>query len=175
MKKKEMLKEQKKLKEDRNRVYLDFNDSKEVKNVIFITIGVILFIGLAWLIAAFKNGDLDLLTKENDPIPEINNDLLICGTLYKPTDKEYYVLAYKPNNEDETYYQSIASKYDDSKMKLYTLDLESVLNQNCISNKTVIDSDLTKLKLSSETLLKIKNNKIVKAFTTKKSITEELD
>ena len=175
MKKKEMLKEQKKMKLERNQVYLDFNDKHTVRNSIFVALGVILFIAIAFLIAGIKEGTINLFTKESKEEAEIDNTLLLCGTIFKPTDTEYYVLAYKPNNEDESYYSAIASKYSNSDIPLYTLDLESALNQTCIGEKTVISSDLTKLKLSGETLLKIKNGKIVKQWTTKKTITNELD
>ena len=54
------------------------------------------------------------------------------------------------------------------------MDLESGFNKTCVGDKLVIDNDISKLKLTSPTLLLIKNGKIEKSYSTKEDIVKVL-
>ena len=170
MNKKQMLKEQKRLKQERKEVETLFKDDKEVYKVFKIALGVILFIGLAYVVINFANGTWSL-TKKNKPATEIDTSMVIAGTMFNKEDNEYLVLAYDKNNEKHTIYEVLASNYQGSK-HLYYLDLSSGFNNNFIGNKTVISNDLNKLKFSGPTLLVIKGNKITKSYLNEKDITK---
>ena len=63
MNKKQMIKEQKRLKQEKKEVANLFNDDKEVYNVFKIAIGVILFIGLAYIGINIINGNWKIFTR----------------------------------------------------------------------------------------------------------------
>ena len=170
MNKKQILKEQKKLKEQRREVETLFKDNKDVYKVFKIALGVILFIGLAFVAINFANGTWSL-TKKNKNVTEINPNMLIVGTMFEKEEDEYLVLAYDIKNDKDAIYDVLAGNYSGER-HLYYIDLSSGFNENFIGNKTVISNDLSKLKFSGATLLAIKGNKIVKSYTTEKEITK---
>ncbi len=172
MNKKQMIKEQKRLKAQRKEVETLFKDDKDVYKVFKIALGVILFIGLAYVVINFANGTWSL-TKKNKPETEIDTSMVIAGTMFNKEDDEYLVLAYDKSSEKDALYEVLASKYTGSK-KLYFLDLSSGFNNNFIGNKTVISNDLNKLKFSGPTLLVINKDKITKSYATEKEIIDYL-
>lgn len=172
MKKKEMLKEQKRLKAERNEKFLDFNDKNDVKTVVYITIGVLLFIGLVYLIINIVNGTWTSYNRKN-PIPTIDTSLLMCGTMFEKSDKEYLVLAFNIKNEEDAIYGTLFESYKGD-LPLYYLDLESGFNKGCVGDKSNFANNSTEIKFNTQTLLHIKDKKIVKTYTTKEQIKEYL-
>ncbi len=170
MNKKQMIKEQKKLKEQKKEVEKLFKDDKDVYVVFKIALGVILFIGLAYVVINFANGTWKL-TKGGKPTTEIDPRMLIAGTMFEKEEDEYLVLAYNMKEEKDAIYEVMAGNYTGEKT-LYFLDLSSGFNDSFIGEKTVISNDLTKLKFSGPTLLVIKGTKITKSYTTEKDITK---
>ena len=168
MNKKQMIKEQKRLKAERKEVEKLFKDDKEILNVFKIALGVILFIGLIYVGINIFNGTWKL-TKGSKPATEIDQSMLIAGTMFDKEETEYLVLAYDMKSEKDAFYGALASNYSGEK-HLYYLDLSSGFNTIFIGKKTVISNDLSKLKFSGATLLQIKGNKITKSYVSEKEI-----
>lgn len=164
MKKKEIIKEQKKLKEQKKEVETLFKSDKDVYNVFKIALGVILFIGLVFVGMNIVNGNWNLFNKDNKKTTEIDYRMVIAGTMFNKEDKEYLVLAYNMQDKKDAIYYAAASNYQGDK-KLYYLDLSSGFNESFIGDKPVMSSDLNKLKFSGATLLVIKGDKITKSYT----------
>ena len=169
MNKKQMLKEQKRLKEERKQVANLFNDDKEVYKVFKIGLGVIVFIGLAFVLINIFNGNWNILSKENTRKTEIDSRMLMAGTLFNKEENEYLVLAYDMSNQKYYYYATLTSSYNDSP-NLYYLDLSSGFNSKIIGDKTVISNNLNSLRFSGATLLLIKGNNIIKSYTNEQDI-----
>ena len=170
MKKKQILKEQKKLKEERKQVENLFQNDKEVYKVFKIGLGVILFIGVAFAVINIFNGNWNIFTNKNTKETEIDSKMLIAGTLFNKEEDNYLVLAYDMNDEKYNFYSALASSYNNTSPKLYYLDLSSGFNSKFISNKTVISNNLNELKFGGATLLLIKGDKIIKSYTTENDI-----
>ena len=170
MNKKQMLKEQKRLKKEQKEVESLFSDDKEIYNVFKISLGVILFIGLAFVIINIFNGNWNILTKKNTAETEIDSRLTLVGTMFNiDKDNEYLVLAYDMNDEKEAFYGALANNYSGTD-KLYYIDLASGFNKEFIGDKTIVSNDLSKLKFGGATLLVIKGDKITKSYTTENDI-----
>ena len=169
MNKKQMLKEQKRLKQERTESMKMFRDDKEVYNVFKIGLGVIVFIGLCFVGMNILNGSWNLFSVKNYDT-QIDSSRVMVGTMFNKSDDEYLVLAYDMSDKNNNYYAYITQNYNGSK-KLYFLDLSSGFNQDNIGEKTVISNDLSKLKLAGPTLLVIKKDTIVKSYLTEKDIT----
>ena len=171
--KKQMIKEQKRLKEQRKEVETLFKDDKEVFKVFKIAGGVLLFIGLAFVLINILNGNWNILTKTNKKTTEIDQAMLIAGTMFNREENEYMVLVYDMKDEKYGFYSALASNYSGEK-HLYYVDLSSGFNQNFIGSKTVISNDLNKLKFSGPTLLVIKKDKITKSYDKENDIVKLL-
>ena len=172
MKKKEMLKEQKRLKEASKEKLLDFSDKDDVKKILYITGGVVLFIALVFVVINLFNGTWNDYERENDPV-SIDGYLLMCGTLFDRGEEEFLVLAYNPKNEDDVVYSTLFDSYKGD-LTLYYLDLESGFNKSCIGDKNNFVNDSAKIKFASQSLLHIKNGKIIKSYTNKEEIKDYL-
>ena len=177
MKKKEM---QKKLKKEKvsMREYEMNSTNKDVKKGIIIACSVIAFIGLMFVFTKIKTGEWNLFTKENNInyTAEVQTEKITCGSILNRSDEEYLVIAYEMDEDSASLYQSLISKYNDSKRKitLYQLDLSNSRNNICLADNLNITNDITTLKLVVPTLLKIKNGKIVSTITNYDQIRQEL-
>ena len=163
MNKKQMIKEQKKLKQQQKEVATLFQDDKEVYNVFKIALGVLLFIGLIYAGINIFNGNWKLFTKENIPTEEVDEKMLLVGTMFNHEDGKYLVLAYDMKDEKQAFYTALVNSYQ-SEPNLYFVDLGSGFNDKFIGEKTVISNDLSKLKFSGPTLMEINKDKIVKSY-----------
>ena len=173
MNKKQMLKEQKRLKKERREVETLFRDDKDVFGVFKIALGVILFILLAFALINIFNGNWNLFSKSNISEENIDSKMVMAGTMFNKSDTEYLVLAYDVTNDNETVYSYLIDNYGDD--NLYILDLSSGFNTSIIADKTVISNDLEKLKLSGPTLLVIKGNTITSSYTKEEDIIKYLN
>ena len=171
MNKKQILKEQKRLKEERKQAERLFQDDKEVYKVFKIALGVILFIGVVYVAINIFNGNWNILIKKNETTTEIDQQMLLVGTMFNREKDEYLVLAYDMNKESDTFYSALVSNYEEESPKLYLVNLGSGFNKDFIGEKTVVSNDLSKLKFGGATLLQIKGDKIIKSYTTEKDIT----
>ncbi len=173
MNKKQMIKEQKRLKRERKEAAVLFNDDKEVYNVFKIALGVILFLVVAYFIVNLLRGNFNFFNKKNLKTEEIDSSMVIVGTMFNKSDSEYLVLAYDLTDKVNPIYNALVSNYDGSKT-LYKLDLSSGFNASFIGDESVINSDLTKFKLSGPTLMVIKGDKIVSSYTKEEDIEKYL-
>lgn len=169
MKKKEMLKEQKRLKEQSKEKLLDFSDKDDIKKIFYISGGVLLFIAVVFILINLFNGTWNLFSRENDEPTGIDGYLVMCGTMFNKKDKEYLVLAYNIKNEDDALYSALIENYKGD-LPIYYLDLEDGFNKNCLGDKNNFVNDSTRIKFASQSLLHIKDGKIIKSYTTKEQI-----
>ena len=173
MNKKQMLKEQKRLKKERKEASQLFGDEKEVYNVFKIALGVILFVALSFVIVNIFKGNLNIFNKKNLKTEGIDNTMVMVGTMLNKSDSEYYVLAYDMNDDTNPFYSALVNNYSGEKT-LYKLDLSSGFNTAYIGSESNITTDFTKLKLSGPTLLVIKGDKIISSYTKDDDITKYL-
>ena len=169
MNKKQIKKEQERLKRERNEVYMDFNDKNDIKKVIYVSLGVILFIALVFVAINIFNGTWNLFTRANSPISDQGENRVICGTMFGKSDDEYLVIAYDFEEDENSFYPILKDKYN-MFAQIYELDLHSGFNKTCVGEKTNITSDLKTLKLAEPTLLKIKGDEVIESYTTKEEI-----
>lgn len=169
MNKKQMLKEQKRIKQERRDAAKLFDDNKEVSSIVKISLGVVGFILVAFAAINILNGNWNIFNKKNDTVTEIDPKMVMVGTMFNKEDGEYLVLAYDMKEDKDNIYAYLAGNYYSSP-NLYYLDLSSGFNHAFIGDSTVISDDLTKLKFASPTLLLINKDKIVKSYTTEDEI-----
>ena len=169
MNKKQMIKEQKKYKEQQKEVASLFKSDKDIySNTWKISLGVILFFALSFCLINIINGNWNIFTKSNTNT-EIDTHMVVVGTMFNKNEDEYIVMAYDLSKEENNIYSYLVSNYYNEK-ELYILDLSSGFNDPFIGEQTVISSDLEKLKFAGPTLLVIKGDSIVSSYTNEKDI-----
>lgn len=169
MNKKQMLKEQKRLKQERKDAEKMFKDGSEVSNIIKITLGVIGFILIAFAFINIVKGNWNLFNKDNKKETEIDPSMVMVGTMFNKEENEYLVIAYDMSDKNNNLYAYLAGNYYGAS-KLYYLDLSSGFNSKFIGDKTVVSNNLDELKFSGPTLLVINKDKITKSYTTEDEI-----
>lgn len=173
MNKKQMKKEQEKLKMERKDKPFDLHEASDVKKTIIITLGVILFLALVYVVINIAKGNFKLFTRSNENV-DIDTSLVICGTMLNKPELNYIVMAYDFNSKEEEIYAAMSSKYTNNGNTLYLLDLSDALNKSCIT-KDNTKINLNDISFNGPTLIEVKDNKAVKSYTTKNSILNVLN
>lgn len=110
---------------------------------------------------------------------KVDYTAITVGTLLNRPYNEYYVMAYNSEDTDAVYYASIFSKYEqkENSNKIYFCDLNNSLNSSYVSENDKGNTKATSindLSFGKITLLKIKNQKIVKYIENIDDIQKEL-
>ena len=167
MKKKEYQKMLAKEKKERKE-YKESNAGINLKTFITISICVIAFVLLMFAFTKIKTGEWNLFTKENSVTysAEVQDVKILCGSVLNRKDDEYFVLAYDISDDSSALYETVIERYNSasSKPKLYKLDLSNSRNNICKGDLN-ITNDVTNLKLSVPTLIKVKNGSITENYT----------
>ena len=151
------------------------SDEQEISSFIKILVGVLIIIaGIALFTKFVINKDENIYTPKDG---EVDFNLIMAGSIFNRPESEYYVLAYKTKNNDASTYASYVSAYQgkEKSIRIYYVDLDSKLNESYYNEKSNVDAtSLDDLKMSSPTLIKIKDKKIVKYVEGSNNIKSEL-
>ena len=174
MNKKQILKEQKRLKQERRESEKMFSDNDGFSNSLKITLGVLLFIGISFITINIAKGNWNLFNSKNRKITEIDSSQVIVGTMFNKEEGEYLVLAYDMNGEDKDLYSYVSQNYGGT-LVIYYLDLSSGFNKKFIGDSANITNDLSQLKFAGPTLLAINKDQIVESYVTEDAIINYLN
>ena len=136
-------------------------ESNQIKNLIIITVVLVVIIGLIYLLSAlFVTKELDWFKKdEKEPGTLITNTILASET-FKQTEEEYYVYFYDYDDEDSEISSVVSSKLSSS--KVYKVDTKSALNNKYVSEESNKNAKtLEELKVKSSTVIKISGDQII--------------
>lgn len=128
--------------------------------VVALVFGVYLFTN------AFVSKEYDI--KKDGQKGEIDSSKIVVGSILNRGSDDYFVLAYKSKDINaplfSTYYGMYTQKEDS--LSIYIVDLDNELNKDYYSDEAKTNiSTIADIKLSSPTLLRVKNHKIVKTAT----------
>lgn len=132
--------------------------------VIKIGIGVLLVLGLVYLVTAIASGEIKLGKKEKEKTEtEIQYQEIIAGETFNRNASEYYVLFMNFTDSYASYYLSLIDNYQmkDNSLAFFTVDMEKKINSDYVTNE---------LKVENPTILKISNSNIVETITGKDNI-----
>ena len=161
-------------------------DSEEfVKIKAFFIILLIILVLLGLL--AFLNGNF--VTKDYSNVTYMDattttavsydSSLLTVDRVFNVTDKSYLVLFYNSKDAAEKeYVDNLVRKYDDSKTKLYKVDMSDPMNKAYYNESGVENTSPASSKdivITRTTLMTIKKKKVVKYQTDKAEIAKVLN
>ena len=136
-------------------------EKNQIKQLISITIVLVVIIGLIYLISAlFVTKELDWFDKNDDTtIPTLATNTILASEIFKQSEEEYYVYFYDYKDEDTDITSHITSKLSSS--KVYKVDTSNGLNNNYVSEESNKKAkNLDELKVKAPTLIKINGEKI---------------
>ena len=136
-------------------------EKNQIKQLISITIVLVIIIGLIYLISAlFVTKELDWFDKNDDTtIPTLATNTILASEIFKQSEEEYYVYFYDYKDEDTDISSHITSKLSSS--KVYKVDTSNGLNNKYVSEESNKQAkNLDELKVKAPTLIKINGEKI---------------
>ena len=136
-------------------------EKNQIKQLISITIVLVVIIGLIYLISAlFVTKELDWFDKKDDTtIPTLATNTILASEIFKQSEEEYYVYFYDYKDEDADISSHITSKLSSS--KVYKVDTNNGLNNKYVSEESNKQAkNLDELKVKAPTLIKINGEKI---------------
>ena len=138
----------------------DTDDSFNLKKfLIWIIIIIVVLVGFYFI----TNYVLDHKSADSETSESIiQTDKIIFGQMFDRKYSEYYVLAYKNDSQSRVIYDRYISKYSkkDDHLNIFMIDMDEAFNQKYVSDKSNIVDNLNELKVSDDTLFKIKDGKI---------------
>ncbi len=153
-------------KKEKNKIEEVGSFDADLSKVIYIIVGVLVVFGLFYLITLFVL-DRDTSSKVETPEAEISLDTTIVGRSLSMPEKKYYVLFYDNDNEEVSEeYSSIITDYtystDDSRVKLYTVDMSDGLNKNFVKEESNSNPEkASDIAIKGTTLMVIEEGKVV--------------
>lgn len=130
-------------------------DTKEIKNLIFIIIGItIIALGLYFLTARKLN---------KTTAAEFDYNTCTVGMMFNRPYEEYYVFLYSSVDNNASTYKNLVNTYskkEDAK-KIYTVDLNSNLDNKYISETSNTNpTNPSEVKIKDSALVLIKDGKV---------------
>lgn len=98
----------------------------------------------------------------------IQYDKILVGSILNREDDNYYVLVEMSDDSNNSTYESSIDTYNakDEHLRFYTVDLSDGFNTNYVSDKANLKvTNISDIRFSTTTLLKIENHKIAKTIT----------
>ncbi len=141
------------------------SDEDQMKKMIKILLIVVLFIGLVWFVFAIINGEIfgKKKSKETEEV-EIQNDIILAGSVFNRSEEEYYVLLYDFDGANKGTCGAIFTVYNDKDaLKMFKVDLGDKMNSNVLVTDAgaVNYSNSADLKVLDATLIKVKDGKAI--------------
>jgi len=140
--------------------------------VIIMCTLILFFVFLYILTGLFITKDIKWFSNNNneDTVIEIENKILASDSL-RQAEEEYYVYYYDTTDNDSEVY----SKVNALKEKVYRVDLNDAFNSNFIGEPSGVVEDITNLKVSNPTVIKVSSEKIVAFYSGAEEIKSALN
>lgn len=157
MKKQKQIKKEEKIKKEELINSLETNES--LKSIVLNLLGVLIVFLLFYFVTnMLVDTSPKFNVKEEENISNIQYDEIIAGEIYNKPG-EFYVLFYDFSSYNKEYYDSLIEK---SEKKVYKVDISKKFNKDFVSEKSNLNVEsLNELKVSTTTLIKIENQKII--------------
>ena len=161
----------------KRKMYRSTSSELDYMKGIKIAIGVVLVLGLTWFGTALLTGEIKFSEKE---VPKeevsIQYEEIMGGQVFNRPADEYYVLLCNFTDNFAGYYLSLIDTYSAKKDSLpfYIVDLEKKVNEQFVLKEgeglTEKPTSIAKFKATNPTIVKIKNNKVVKRISDKENV-----
>lgn len=150
----------------------------DYSRVIKITIGVLVVLALVYFGTAILSGEIKLKKEKKEEVKTtINYTEIMAGETFNRSPIDYYVIFYKSSDNYGSYYSSLVNTYKAKAESLpfYFVDLDKKVNKEYLieDNDTTEysrPSDISNLKVSNPTILRIRNKQVFEFITGKDDV-----
>ena len=134
-------------------------ETHQIKNLIIITIILLIIIGLIYLLSAlFVTKELDWFEKDTEETNTLVDKTILASEIFNQSGEEYYVYFYDYKDEDSEVTSAVNQIKD---LTVYKVDTGSALNNNYVSKESnKLATNLSELKVKSPTVIKISGDNI---------------
>lgn len=163
----------------KNKVKINTTTSDlEANKIVKILIGVLLVLGITYLIAALITGDIKLgknQEKEEEEV-EIQYEEILAGETFKQHASEYYVMYFNFTDNIAASYLTFKDTYSykENSLDFYLVDLEKGFNQSFLKNEeeeyNEYPDSIDEIKVTNPTILKISSHKVVERVEGKQEV-----
>ena len=150
------------MKKNKNIIDKQYNgEDFELKKLLFIFIGVIVFFTVAYFIGGIITGNIKL-KKEKAKETEIQYTEILAESTFKQSEADYFVLFYDFDSNDAILIDAFQSDLQNTGT-VYKVDLSKNFNKNYITDGNLKSnpSNIEELKVKNPTLVRVKNKKVV--------------
>lgn len=150
------------MKKNKNIIDKQYNgEDFELKKLLFIFIGVIVFFAVAYFIGGIITGNIKL-KKEKAKETEIQYTEILAESTFKQSEADYFVLFYDFDSNDAILIDAFQSDLQNTGT-VYKVDLSKNFNKNYITDGNLKSnpSNIEELKVKNPTLVRVKNKKVV--------------
>lgn len=138
------------------------DDNYQFKNMFVIIAVIVIALIPLYFITKLVIGDKTNSDVKETKNVEIEKELILVSQLLNRPNDEYYVLAYKRDNEAISNFNSYLYDYEkkEDSLKVYHIDLDDALNKTYLGSETNITDELNDLTISDTVLFKITDGQI---------------
>lgn len=158
-------------KKEKNNIEVKEESSNELKQLIILIVFIVAILGVVYLVSVlFEKKDYSYIFDNTIDNSEVQYDEVIVGTMLKQSESSYYVLVL----DDVDPYYDVLTKYIENyrnleyKDKIYTVFLNNIFNKK----SKVDEADVSNLKFSGTTLVKVENGIIKDSYYDSYEISE---
>ncbi len=159
-----------------------YGSDNEVLKIVKILIGVVLFLVVFYFLAMLMTGEIKLGNKgkQEEAATEIQYDEILAGETFTKKESEYYVFYFNFSENIATTYLTYRDGYigKTDHFPMYMVDLEKGFNTRYITKedeeREEYPENIDALKVTSPTILKIKDKKVVERIEGKDEVKEFL-
>ncbi len=141
---------------------LDKENSISLSKAIVVLLIVIFIVGAVYFVSAVVMGEISF--KDKTEQKEIQYENILAGSTFKQHDKEYIVVYYDFEGDDQDTIDTAISSYKEkeSAKAVYKVDLSLSQNKKYITDKTSNKNpkNAKELKIKGTTLVSIKDGKV---------------
>lgn len=146
----------------RKDIYLSNNKDNEgfesIKSFILILMGILVFIGLIYLIFMFK----EKINKKKEPV--LQYEKILAKDILNQEEANYYVLIY--DFKDDKLKELVNTYKNKNALKIYEVDKKMALNKDFVSDTPNLKvSNIKDFKVKENTLIEIKAKSVISAYT----------
>lgn len=146
----------------RKDIYLSNNKDNEgmesIKNFFLILIGILVFIGLIYLIFIFK----EKINNKKEPV--LQYEKILAKDILNQEEANYYVLIY--DFKDDKLKELVNTYKNKNALKIYEVDKNMALNKDFVSDTPNLKvSNIKDFKVKENTLIEIKGKSVISAYT----------
>ena len=158
-----------------------YGPDNEVLKIVKILIAVVLFLVLFYFLAMIMTGEIKFGNKKKEEeVTQIQYDEILAGETFNKNEDEYYVFYFNFSEKISSTYLIYRDGYvgKSEHFPMYMVDLEKGFNTSYIRNneeeREEYPESIDKLKVTSPTIVKVKDKKVVERIEGKDKVKEFL-